>query len=185
MKLAALRPLAALTVALGFVLAFGSAPAGAQSYGGGDPVPQAAAQIPWYMPQPWVYPPQTGPRIRKLPGYYGHTYRNRSYGSFANYCYGDCGYRPRGTISTGGGVVLRRPTVVSYYDEDYVFVPRTLYEAPQPIVERKAPVTAAVVPTNKQRGYKPKPTVTVQNGVRVIQLTPLSSSGASGSTSNY
>jgi hypothetical protein len=54
-----------------------------------------------------------------------------------------------------------------------VVVPRTLYEAPQPVVQRKAPVTPAVVPTNQQKGYKPKPTVTMQNGVRVIHLTPL------------
>ena len=165
MKLESLRPLAALFVALGFVLTLDAAPASAQS----------AEQIPWYMPQPWVYPPQTGPKIRKLPGYYGHTYRNRSYGSFSTYCYGDCGYRARGTISTGGGVILRRPTVVSYYDNDYMVVPRTLYEAPQPVVQRKAPVSPAVVPTNQLRGYKPKPTVTMQNGVRVIQLTPLTS----------
>ena len=165
MKLESLRPLAALFVALGFVLTLDAAPASAQS----------AEQTPWYMPQPWVYPPQTGPKIRKLPGYYGHTYRNRSYGSFANYCYGDCGYRARGTINTGGGVILRRPTVVSYYDNDYMVVPRTLYEAPQPVVQRKAPISPAVVPTNQLRGYKPKPKVTMQNGVRVIQLTPLTS----------
>ena len=175
MKLEALRPLAALFVALGFV--FGTvvtaAPASAQNYV--DQAPQAAEQIPWYMPQPWVHPPQTGPKIRKLPGYYGHTYRNKSYGGFSNYCYGDCGYRAPGTISTGGGVILKRPTVVSYDENDYVFVPRTLYEAPQPVVQRKVVVTPAVVPTNQQRGYKPKPTVTMQNGVNVIQLTPLTS----------
>ena len=164
MKLEALRPLAALFVALGFVLAFDAAPASAQD----------GEQIPWYMPQPWVHPPQTGPKIRKLPGTYGYAYRsNRSYGGFSTYCYGNCGYRAPGTINTGGGVVLRRPTVVSYYDDDYMIVPRTLYEAPQPVVQRKAPVTAAVVPTNQVRGYKPKPTVKMQNGVRVIQLTPL------------
>ncbi len=163
MKLQILRPLAAFIVALGFVLAFDTAPASAQDGG----------QLPWYMPQPWVHPQQTGPKIRKLPGYYGHTYRNRSYGSFANYCYGDCGYRARGTVSTGGGVVLRRPTVVSYYDGDYMIVPRTLYEAPQPATQRKAAAKATVFPTSQQRGYKPKPTVRMQNGVRVIQLTPL------------
>ena len=81
MKLEALRPLAAAVVALGLVLAFNTAPASAQD----------AQQIPWYMPQPWVYPPQTGPKIRKLPGYYGHTYRNRSYGGFSTHCYGDWG----------------------------------------------------------------------------------------------
>ena len=165
MKLESLRPLAALFVALGFVLTLDAAPASAQS----------AEQIPWYMPQPWVHPPQTGPKIRKLPGYYGHTYRNRSYGGFSTYCYGDCGYRAPGTISTGGGAILRRPTVVSYYDTDYTIVPRTLYEAPQPVVQRKAPISPAVVPTNQLRGYKPKPKVTMQNGVRVIQLTPLTS----------
>ena len=182
-KLGALRPLAALFVAFGFVLAFGSAPASAQSYG--DPTPQAAEQIPWYMPQPWVHPPQTGPKIRKLPYDYGYAYRNnRSYGSFSNYCYGDCGYRAPGTISTGGGVILRRPSVVSYYDDDYMIVPRTLYEAPQPVVERKRPVTASVVSATKQRGYKPNPTVRTQNGVRVIHLMPLPTD-SSGSSSGY
>jgi hypothetical protein len=175
MKLEFLRPFAALFVALGFVLAFDATPASAQD----------GEQIPWYLPQPWVYPPQTGPKIRKLPGTYGYAYRNnRSYGSFANYCYGDCGYRARGTISSSGGVVLRRPTVVSYYNDDYMIVPRTLYEAPQAVVERRAPVTAAVVPTNQQRGYKPKPTVRMQNGVRVIQLTPLTTNSASRSSSS-
>ena len=176
MKLEALRSLAAAFVALGFALGavFTVTPASAQNYV--EQAPQATEQIPWYMPQPWVYPPQTGPKIRKLPGYYGHTYRNRSYGGFSNYCYGDCGYRAPGTVSTGGGVILRRPTVVSYYGDEYVFVPRTLYEAPQPVVERRAAATPAVVPTNQQRGYKPKPTIKMQNGVRVIQLTPLSSS---------
>jgi hypothetical protein len=165
----------ALFVALGVTLGvvFTAAPASAQNYV--DQTPQAAEQIPWYMPQPWVHPPQTGPKIRKLPGYYGHTYRNRSYGGFNNYCYGDCGYRAPGTISTGGGAILRRPTVVSYYESDYVVVPRTLYEPPQPATyqRRAAPITPAVVPTNQLRGYKPKPTVRMQNGVRVIQLTPL------------
>ena len=165
----------ALFVALGVTLGvvFTAAPASAQNYV--DQTPQAAEQIPWYMPQPWVHPPQTGPKIRKLPGYYGHTYRNRSYGGFSNYCYGDCGYRAAGTISTGGGAILRRPTVVSYYENDYVVVPRTLFEPPQPATyqRRAAPITPAVVPTNQLRGYKPKPTVRMQNGVRVIQLTPL------------
>ncbi|NJM92601.1 MAG: hypothetical protein HC861_08250 [Rhodospirillaceae bacterium] len=165
MKLEAVQPLAALFVALGFVLGtvVTAAPASAQDSG----------QIPWYMPQPWVYPPQTGPKIRKLPGTYGYSYRNKTYGSFANYCYGDCGYRAPGTVSTGGGVILKRPAVVSYDQDDYMIVPRTLYEAPQPVVQRKAPITPAVVPANQLRGYKPKPTVTMQNGVRVIQLTPL------------
>ncbi|HKP25902.1 MAG TPA: hypothetical protein VJV39_18685 [Dongiaceae bacterium] len=182
MKLESLRPLAALFVALGFVFAlFTAAPASAQNYG---EQPLAAEQIPWYMPQPWVHPPQTGPKIRKLPGYYGHTYRNRSYGSFSTYCYGDCGYRAPGTISTSGGVVLRRPSVVSYYDDDYMVVPRTLYEAPQPVVERKRPVTASVVSATKQRGYKPNPTIRMQNGVRVMHLMPLPTDDA-GSSSNY
>jgi hypothetical protein len=166
MKLEALRPLAAACVALGltFGAVFTAAPANAQD-----------TQIPWYMPQPWVYPQQTGPKIRKLPGYYGHTYRNRSYGGFSKYCYGDCGYRAPGTISTGGGVILQRPTVVTYDADDYMIVPRTLYEPPQPIVQRKAVAMPAVVQpwSGQQRGYKPKPTVRMQNGVRVIQLTPL------------
>lgn len=173
MKLEAVRPLAALFLALGFVFGavFTAAPASAQSYI--EQTPQAAGQIPWYMPQPWVYPPQTGPKIRKLPGTYGYAYRNKTYGGFSTYCYGDCGYRAPGTVSTGDGVILKRPAVVSYDRDEYVIVPRTLYEAPQPVVQRKAPVTPAVVPTNQQRGYKPKPKVTMQNGVRVIQLTPL------------
>jgi hypothetical protein len=176
MKLEALRPLAAAFVAFGFVLAFNTAPASAQYATSYDTQPAAgdtAEEIPWYMPQPWVYPPQTGPKIRKLPGYYGHTYRNRSYGGFSNYCYGDCGYRAPGTISTGGGVILRRPTVATFDENDYMIVPRTLYEPPQPAVERRAPIAPAVVPASQQRGYKPKPTVTMQNGVRVIHLTPL------------
>ena len=68
MKLEALRPLAAAFVALGFVLAFDAAPASAQERRA-DPLVHAAAV---------GYPPQTGPKIRKLPGSYGHTYRNRT-----------------------------------------------------------------------------------------------------------
>lgn len=177
MKLEAVRPLAALFVALGFVFgtAFTTAPASAQGHV--EQIPQAVEQTPWYMPQSWVHPPQTGPKIRKLPGYYGHTYRNRSYGGFSNYCYGDCGYRAPGTISTSGGVILRRPTVASFDEDEFMIVPRTLYEAPQPVIERRAPIAPAVVPANKQRGYKPKPTITMQNGVRVIHLTPLTNQG--------
>ncbi|HJT11909.1 MAG TPA: hypothetical protein VJ790_04770 [Dongiaceae bacterium] len=172
MKLEALRSLAAAFVALGLVLAFNAAPASAQYV---EQTPQATEQTPWYMPQPWVYPPQTGPKIRKLPGYYGHTYRNRSYGGFSNYCYGDCGYRAPGTISTGGGVILKRPAVVAYDTDEYMIVPRTLYVPPQPAVQRKAAATPTVVQpwSGRQTGYKPKPTVRMQNGVRVIQLTPL------------
>jgi hypothetical protein len=176
MKLETLRPLAAALVAIGFALGFTATPASAQYAPTVPDAGQATPQeTPWYMPQPWVHPPQTGPKIRKLPGYYGHTYRNRSYGGFSNYCYGDCGYRAPGTISTGGGVVLRRPTVATYDENDYMIVPRTLYEPPQPVLERNAPITPTVVPANQQRGYKPKPTVTMQNGVRVIHLTPLPS----------
>lgn len=160
MKLEMLRPLAAFIVALGFVFAFDTAPASAQE------------KTPWYMPQPWVYPQQSGPKVRKLPGYYGHTYRNKSYGSFAKYCYGECGYRWPGTVSSSGGVILSRPTVAAFDPNAYQLVPRTLYVAPQPVAQRKA-AKATVFPTSQQRGYKPKPTVRMQNGVRVIQLTPL------------
>ena len=168
MKLESLRPLAALFVALGLVLGaiFTAAPASAQD----------AEDIPWYMPQAWVHPPQTGPKIRKLPGEYGHTYRNRAYGGFGDYCYGDCGYRAPGTVISRGGAVLRRPTVAAYDEGEYMIVPRTLYEPPQPATElrRAAPVTPAVVSarTGQRTGYKPKPTVTLQNGVNVIYLTP-------------
>ena len=185
MKLESLRTLAAALVAIGFALGFHAAPASAQYADAAPEAAQEAAQdSPWYLPPPWVHPPQTGPKVRKLPGYYGHTYRNRSYGGFSTYCYGDCGYRAPGTISTGGGVILRRPTVVSYYDDDYMIVPRTLYEAPQPVVARRAPVTASVVSTDQQRGYKPKPTIRTQNGVRVIHLMPLPNE-SSGSSNNY
>lgn len=174
MKLETLRPFAAALVAIGFALGFTATPASAQY---APTAPDAAAETPekpqWYMPQPWVHPPQTGPQIRKLPGYYGHVYRNRSYGGFSNYCYGDCGYRAPGTVSTGGGVILERPTVATYDEDEYMIVPRTLSAPPQPVVERRAPITPTVVPANQPRGYKPEPTVTTQNGVRVIHLTPL------------
>jgi hypothetical protein len=90
----------------------------------------------------------------------------------------------RAPSAPAAGVILRRPSVVSYYDDDYMIVPRTLYEAPQPVVERKPPVTASVVSATKQRGYKPSPTVRTQNGVRVIHLMPLPTDN-SGSSSGY
>lgn len=156
--------------ALGLALALGyaAAPAAAQD---------AGAEIPWYMPQPWVHPPQTGPKIRKLPGYYGHTYRNRSYGGFGNGCYGDCRDDLPGTIRTGNGILLQRPAVVIFDPRAYQIVPRAQYRAPQPAVTRRAakPVVPAVVPvgTPTKRGLQPLPKFSMQNGVRIIRPSPV------------
>lgn len=173
LRSAAVGLIVGAALALGFTA--GATPAAAQ-----EATPQAT---PWYMPQPWVYPPQTGPKIRKLPGYYGHrrNYNNGAYGGFSNYCYGDCGYRVPGTVSTGGGVILSQP-VVAYFDPDaYQIVPRellyqseTLPALPEP-VGRPAPVQPAVIsartPTPRMVDMKPK--FSLQNGVRIIRPTPL------------
>ncbi len=150
------------------VMAFGAfaagTPAGAQ---------ETTQQTPWYMPQAWVHPPQTGPKVRKLPGYYGHSYRNRSYGGFGNGCYGDCRELP-GTISTGYGVTLAQPIVAIFDPRAYQLVPHASYEAAPPPPAMAAPVAAPVqplvvpvgVPT---RRHEPQATFAMQNGVRVIR----------------
>ena len=58
LEIAAFRLMAILIAALGAIM-LGCPPAGAQDY-----VESAPQEIPWYMPQPWVTPPQTGPTFR-------------------------------------------------------------------------------------------------------------------------
>lgn len=162
---------AALLMA-GALLALGGTPANAQTYGTTQELSQ---ETPWYMPQPWVHPPQTGPKIRKLPGYYGHAYRNRSYGGFGNGCYGDCRELP-GTVSTGYGVVLSQPVVAVFDPRDYQVVPRprqqTLAALPEP-ARRRAPaeplVVSVDVPTKRN---EPQHQFSMQNGVRIIRPSP-------------
>lgn len=173
--IAAFRLLAGAFLALGFALGgtmVSAAPANAQE------------QVPWYMPQPWMHPPQTGPRIRKLQGYYGHNLRYRSYGSFGRGCYGgDCGYA-RGTVTTGSGMVLSSPVVVIYNPNDYELVERTayygtpttgtLYSPPEAVAtQRSAPIVPKVVSVREAMAKKQKPNFTTQNGVRIIGPAPL------------
>ncbi|WP_119302902.1 hypothetical protein [Dongia deserti] len=179
---AAFRLFVGALMALGFAVGsalFGAAPASAQYYSADVPpvVFQDAPQdIPWYMPQPWVHPPQTGPKIRKLPGYYGHNYRDRPYGGFSNGCYGSCRELP-GTISTGYGVVLSQPVVAIFDPRGYALVPRVQYQ-PQPasaLPPAPKPVEPAVVSvraaSNAPRGLQPK--FTLQNGVRILRPSPV------------
>ena len=68
------RKIAVLQISAGLIAAFGAlilgnAPSGAQDY-----VASTAQELPWYMPQPWVAPPQTGPKFRPLSRQYGHNY---------------------------------------------------------------------------------------------------------------
>ena len=168
----AARLLIGAFVALGFALGgalLGAAPASAQE------------ATPWYMPQPWMHPPQTGPKIRKLPGYYGHNYRNRSYGSFARGCYGDCGY-VRGTISSGYGVIYSRPVVAIFDPKYYGIAPRETYmpQQQQATTQPRAvlpanPVVVSVRNAQKQR-QKALPKIQTQNGVRIIRPAALPNS---------
>jgi hypothetical protein len=140
--------------------------------------PASAQETPWYMPQPWVHPPQTGPKIRKLPGYYGHTYRNRSYGSFSNYCYGECGYWAPGTVHSSGGVVLYQPVVAAFDPRAYQIVPRSAYVVQQgyaaPSAQSQFRRPAAMPARYAVRSaQKPLPKFSVQNGVRIIRPAPV------------
>jgi hypothetical protein len=166
-RIAASRLLAGALVALG--IAFSAAtPAVAQG---------AGEETPWYMPQPWMHPPATGPSVRFQPGYYGNSagYNARPYGSFSTGCYGNC-RRIRGTISTGYGVVLFHPTVVAFDQRAYVIVPRS-YLQPRYVVARAsaprqfaAPKPMAVA---ARKPAKPLPQFSVQNGVRIIRPLPM------------
>lgn len=166
-EITAARLIAAALVALGFAL-------------GGTlltAAPAEAQETPWYMPQPWVHPPKTGPDVRKLPGYYGHNYRGRSYGSFSTSCYGDCGI-VRGTVRTGYGVTLSRPVVVIFDPRAYQIVPRSSYVAPPGYAAQRASVQfrpQAAVParTAQRAAEKPLPKFSVQNGVRIIRPAPI------------
>jgi hypothetical protein len=160
------RPFVAALAALGTVcFALGGAPAASPA--------QAQEKTPWYLPPPWVYPPQTGPKIRKLPGYYGHTYRNRSYGDFSTYCYGDCGYRLPGTVSTGGGVILKRPTVAVFDPDAYAIVPQQQYQPAEQAAPRRAvPAVPVIVPVRDGARKVQQPTFSLQHGVRIIRPTP-------------
>ena len=172
-RIPAFRLLAASVAALGaFIL--GSGPASAQYYSP-DVSPETPQETPWYMPQPWVHPPQTGPKIRKLPGYYGHTYGSRSYGGFGNGCYGDCRELP-GTVSTGYGVTLSQPMVAIFDPRDYQLVPRaqqqTLAAPPEP-ASRPSPAQPLVVPVGiPTRRNEPQHKFSMQNGVRIIRPAP-------------
>jgi hypothetical protein len=175
-EIAAFRLLGAVFLALGFTLGGAlatAAPASAQ---------EPPQETPWYMPQPWVHPPQTGPSIRKLPGYYGHNLRYRTYGNFSTSCYGFCSNLP-GTIGTGYGVTFSRP-VVAYFDPRYyAVVPQQGYQAQQPyqaqqiyVLQRNAaPARAKVVPVRYAQwpSQKPLPKFSTQNGVRIIRPAPM------------
>jgi hypothetical protein len=170
-EITAARLIAATFVALGFALGgtlLTGAPASAQE------TPQAT---PWYMPQPWVHPPKTGPNVRKLRGYYGHNYRGRSYGSFSTSCYGDCGI-VRGTVRTGYGVTLSQPVVVIFDPRAYKIVPRSSYVVPPGYAVQRAsaqfrPQAAVPARTAQRAAEKPLPKFSVQNGVRIIRPAPI------------
>jgi hypothetical protein len=140
------------------------------------PAPATAQeqQTPWYMPQAWVSPPQTGPKVRPLDGYYGSVRPNQSaYGSFSTACYGDCGYL-RGTVVTGNGVVLRRPTAAIYDRSAYQLVQRGYYPTRYVYVAvpRTVMVAQRAAPPAKPVHKKLLPQYTVQNGVRIIRPAP-------------
>jgi len=165
-RIAASRLLAATLVTLGVAFA-AAAPAAAQDTG---------KETPWYMPQPWVHPPATGPQVRFLPGYYGNSsrYFAGTYGSFATNCYGRCWVVP-GTVSTHSGVVLFRPAVVAYDQRAYQIVPRDYVQPRYGVVRASAPRQFAAPKPIKvsARSQKPLPQFSVQNGVRIIRPKPM------------
>ena len=176
----AVRLCTAAVAALGFIAAgalLGAAPAKA---------PDTDQEVPWYMPQPWVHPPQTGPKIQLLPGYYGYNSSGGSYGAFSTSCYGSCGYRLPGTVSTGYGLTLWRPTAAYFDPRAYQLVP--LAEYPQgaypqgaylqgavPAPQRAAPPVPAVVSVlvPNRPAFEMQPKFSLQNGVRIIRPAPL------------
>jgi hypothetical protein len=170
-RIAASRLLAAALLTIGVTLGFAlsAAPAAAQD---------APQETPWYMPQPWMHPPATGPSVRFPPGYYGNSagYMSRPYGSFSTYCYGNC-RRIRGTVSTGYGVVLFHPTVVAFDQRAYVIVPRSYFQPRYVVVRASAPRAFAppkpVAVAARRPAQKPLPQFSLQNGVRIIRPLPM------------
>jgi len=169
-----IRLVAGAFVALGLLLGgalLGAAPANAQ-------------ESPWYMPPAWVHPAQTGPKIRKLPGYYGHNamYRAGTYGSYSNGCYGRCAPRLPGLITTGYGVVLQRPAVAIFDPNAYQLVAvaqnpyyQSMYQAapPEPATGDHAAkaIRPLVVPVgiDSRPGQEPQAKVSTQHGVRIVR----------------
>ena len=133
--------------------------------------PTASAQeqaAPWYMPQAWVYPPQTGPQIRKLPGSYGYSNSYRTYGTFRS-CYGSCNRLP-GTISAGYGLILSRPVMADYTTGNYQLEPLATEPQPAPSQQSRRPAQPLVVSVGTPRGgARPQAKFSMQNGVRVIR----------------
>jgi len=168
---AAFRLLAAAFLAIGFAL--GGALLGA--------APAQAQDTPWFMPQPWMYPKASGPQFHYLPGYYGYKKSlgiyGHAYGSFSNNCYGKCGLRYPGRVSTGYNVVLYQPNYVVYDPRAYQITPRSDYIGEQPaayVARSAAPVQPAIrhVPTKAAKPWtimKAEPRFTVENGVRIIR----------------
>jgi hypothetical protein len=168
-EISALRLCVAAVAALSFLAAgalLGAAPAQAQG---------AEQDIPWYMPQPWVHPPRTGPQVQVQPGYYGHNYSGSSYASFSTGCYGNCGYRLPGTVSTGYGLTLWQPTVAYFDPRAYQLVPLVEYPQQAPSPRRaalpKPAVVSTLVPNRPATEMQPK--FSLQNGVRIIRPAPL------------
>jgi hypothetical protein len=183
LRSAGIRLVAGAGLALGLLLGgalLSPSPAQAQGY-----LPPADVQAsPWYMPPAWVRPPQTGPRVRKLAGYYGHnrTYSAGSYGSYSNGCYGYCPRLP-GMITSSYGVVLQRPTVAIFDPSAYQVVPviqgqyyQSIYQASPPAPGNTAkPVQPLVVPVSidARPGREPQSKVSIRNGVRIIRPAPV------------
>ena len=176
-------------LALGLLLGgalLGAAPAHAQGSTSYLP-PASVQQSPWYLPPAWVRPPQTGPKVRKLAGYYGHNrmYSAGSYGSYSNGCYGNCPRLP-GMITTGYGVVLQRPVVAIFDPNAYQVVPvmpdayyQSIYQAspPAPVNAERGvkPIQPLVVPVSRDSrpGREPQAKVSTRNGVRIIRPAPV------------
>jgi hypothetical protein len=163
-QISASRLLAVALLSIGCALMLAPAPATAQE------------QTPWYLPQPWVSPPLTGPKIHNLYGTYGAAHTRRDYGSFAVGCYGLACYSP-GTIVTGNGVVLYNPALAAYDQNGYEVVPRGYYRTRTvyvPVVQRSAMANPRFVHATKPaQKKKVLPQYTMQNGVRIIRPAPL------------
>lgn len=154
------------------------------------PAPAAAqaGETPWYMPQPWMSPQNTAPKVASRPGYYGHAKHSQiAYGGFSNGCYGACGHRV-GTVVTGSGLVLFRPKVVIYDPRAFSVVPRgTILVTQGHFIIRENPAAQrqkaiAALPKdfldrhpsllNAQRPAfqrKSMPLISHQNGVKLIR----------------
>ena len=126
----------------------------------------AEDETPWYMPQPWMFPQQTGPTAQWRIRYYSNM--QYAYGSFLKQCYGGCGLG--GATRSGQGAYLRfsaavprssRATARPISTYDIVIVQQGSYAPPRHQSVQYSPA--------KQ---KQPLQFSIENGVRILRPRP-------------